>query len=99
MKWGYRMLGPLVQDTGHARPRIVGVTAATTMRCSATSLWPIDSITSCSGFGFKDEEPKAHAREKLFRPDKDAFLVRGYDADHFVVDSKARHRSMVVLNV
>jgi hypothetical protein len=34
---------------------------------------------------YKDEEPPKHAREQLFVEGKDAFYIKGYDADDFFV--------------
>lgn len=35
--------------------------------------------------GYKDDEPAAHVRERLLVPGKDAYFVKGYDADDFFV--------------
>jgi NAD-dependent SIR2 family protein deacetylase len=79
-------LGPLFQHAGQARPWIV-------VGYSGDNDPVFNHLAAVERFdyslywvGFKDEEPKAHVRDKLLRPGKDAFLVRGYDADRFFVE-------------
>jgi hypothetical protein len=79
-------LGPLFQDAGQARPWIV-------VGYSGDNDPVFNHLAAVERFdyflfwvGFKDEEPKAHVRDKLLQPGKDAFLVRGYDADRFFVE-------------
>ena len=79
-------LGPLFLDAGRARPWIVvGYSGdndpvfnhlAATERFDYCLFW----------VGFKDEELKKHVREKLLQPGKDAYVIRGYDADRFFVE-------------
>lgn len=79
-------LGPLFQDAGQARPWIV-VGYSGDNDPVFNHLAAVERFDYCLFWvGFKDEEPKAHVREKLLRPGKDAFLVPGYDADRFFVE-------------
>jgi hypothetical protein len=79
-------LGPLFQDAGQARPWIV-------VGYSGDNDPVFNHLAAVERFdyglfwvGFKDEEPKMHVRDELLQPGKDAFLVRGYDADRFFVE-------------
>jgi hypothetical protein len=79
-------LGPLFKDAGQARAWIV-------VGYSGGNDPVFDHLADVDQFphglfwvGFKDEEPRAHIREKLLRRGKHAYLVRGYDADRFFVE-------------
>lgn len=81
-----RRLGPLFQDAGQARPWIV-------VGYSGDNDPVFDHLARIERFdhqlfwvAFKDEVPARHVREKLLRPGKDAYVVRGYDADSFFVE-------------
>jgi hypothetical protein len=76
----------LFQDAGQARPWIV-VGYSGDNDPVFNHLAAVERFDYCLYWvGFKDEEPKVHVREKLLQPGKDAFLVRGYDADRFFVE-------------
>lgn len=79
-------LGPLFQDAGQARPWIV-------VGYSGDNDPVFDHLAKVDRFdyglfwvGYKDEEPKQHVREKLLLAEKDAYIVRGFDADRFFVE-------------
>ncbi len=79
-------LGPLFQDAGQARPWIV-------VGYSGDNDPVFDHLAGTDRFDYhlfwvalKDEAPAKHVRDKLLRPGKDAYVVRGYDADSFFVE-------------
>ena len=79
-------LGPLFQDAGQARPWIV-------VGYSGDNDPVLDHLAKVERFdyglywvGFKDEEPRTQVRDTLLQPGKDAYAVRGYDADRFFVE-------------
>jgi NAD-dependent SIR2 family protein deacetylase len=81
-----KRLGPLFRDAGQARPWIV-------VGYSGDNDPVFDHLAAVERFdyglywvGFKEEEPQAHIREKLLQSGKDAYFVRGYDADRFFVE-------------
>jgi Plant specific mitochondrial import receptor subunit TOM20. len=79
-------LGPLFHDAGQARPWII-------VGYSGDNDPVFDHLAKVDRFdyglfwvGYKDEEPKQHVREKLLLAEKDAYIVRGFDADRFFVE-------------
>ena len=81
-----RRLGPLFYDAVQARPWIV-------VGYSGDNDPVFNHLAGIERFdyplfwvGFKDEVPARHVREKLLRPGRDAYFVRGYDADGFFVE-------------
>lgn len=81
-----KRLGSLFQDAGQARPWIV-------VGYSGDNDPVFDHLAEVGRFdydlfwvGYEEEAPARHVREKLLQPGKDAYLVRGYDADRFFVE-------------
>ena len=80
-----RLLGPVFDDAGSGRVWIVAGYSGETD--------PVfNHLAGISRFdnglfwiGYRDSEPHAHVREHLVGQDKDAFYVKGHDADSFFV--------------
>ena len=80
-----RLMGPVIDDAGSGRVWIVAGYSGETD--------PVfNHLAEISRFdnglywvGYRDSEPQVHVREHLVGADKDAFYVKGHDADSFFV--------------
>ena len=80
-----KLMKPVFQDAGLGRVWLV-------VGYSGNNDPVFDHLAKTSRFdnnlywvGYLDNEPPLHVEERLLRPSKDAYFVRGYDADDFFV--------------
>jgi Tfp pilus assembly protein PilF len=80
-----KLLGPVFEDAGSGRVWIV-------VGYSGENDPVFNHLASIPRFdnglfwiGYKDQEPASHVRERLLTQDKDAFFIKGSDADSFFV--------------
>ena len=80
-----RLMGPVIDDAGSGRVWIVaGYSGETDPVFNHLAEIPrFDN--GLYWVGYRDSEPQAHVREHLVAADKDAFYVKGHDADSFYV--------------
>jgi hypothetical protein len=80
-----RLLGPVFEDAGRGRVWIV-------VGYSGENDPVFDHLARVPRFdnglywvGYQNNDPPKHVEEQLLTPEKDAFFVRGYDADAFFI--------------
>src|SRR5262245_33299025 len=80
-----RLLGPVFEDAGSGRVWIV-------VGYSGESDPVFNHLARVDRFdnglfwvGYQNNEPPPHVEEQLLKPGKDAFYVKGYDADSFFI--------------
>ena len=80
-----KLLGPVIDDAGSGR---VWIVAGYSGETDPVFNHLVDISRFDNGLfwvGYRDSEPQMHVREHLVGEDKDAFYVKGHDADSFFV--------------